>query len=206
VSRHLVDGRVTPEFGAEMARLYASRPSARPDSTTTRAYADLLGDLDIETVARAMRLAALTVPGTFLPGVPEIRQFAAPSLSDAPMLAWTLLQRAAEDVGAYVSLQVDDACAAFALVTVFGSWPEFCAQEDGAGMAARRHEFAAAYREAVRMPPESLPSTRLAGLCEQSGNYPQATLGGHVWRADVNLLRGDVRLVRDEPGEALEKL
>ena len=77
---------------------------------------------------------------------------------------------AAKDIGAYRSLEVEDACTAEALVRAIGSWGEFCRLTEGPALALARTSFLACYRNARRRLGPSLPSVRIAGLLEADGN------------------------------------
>ncbi len=151
-------------------------PNAQPREGTFRIYYAVLGDLSPEQV-RAAFLHAIKDSGTdFFPSAPKVRSYAVPSADDAGLLAWTALGQAAGTVGAYQSLDCDDAAVVVAVRAVFGSWPEFCSQAvdvpTGAWLA-KRGEFIAAYRDARRNAPTGQPS-RLDGLLESH-------LGEHVW-------------------------
>lgn len=141
---------VAPEFAGVMLYLGTAY---RQQLTAERIaiYADALGDLDIETLMRAAKIAVKECQ--FFPTPAELRKHAVGGLDDRALVAWSALGRAASRVGGYQSVEIDDPCAADALVLVFGSWPEFCQTEDGPELAMKRQEFMAAYRRAVREAP-----------------------------------------------------
>lgn len=159
-----------------------------------RFYAKLLADVPADRLRSAFGRAANTCRGGCFPSPGELRAFIGPAEGDAALLAWTALGRAAEGVGAYTSLEVEDGAAAEALLAVFGSWPAFCAEDEGPGLALKRQEFMAAYRQAARVQRQR---QRLAGICEAGGGYPG---GGDVKPLWVGQIAEDgrVTLVREQ--------
>lgn len=159
---------VTTEF-AEAMLVLAEATGARLTEHRIRTYFALLSDVGIEDFRKAAYRCARERDQKFLPAdldarlptVAEIRSYLVASESDAALVAWSGLQRAAADVGAYASLDVEDGAAAVALVQVFGGWPEFCQLTDIA-MATRKAEFLAVYRQLRRI---LHAPKRLAGLC-----------------------------------------
>lgn len=133
-----------------------------------RIYAQLLSDVPTSDLKLAFHRAANERPSGFFPSPGELRKYVNGTEEDDAILAWAGLRRAASVVGSYSSLEVSDGAAAAALEAVFGSWPEFCLEEEGPAMHARRQEFLAAYRAARRA---AAPPRRLAGLCEASPQY-----------------------------------
>jgi hypothetical protein len=122
----------------------------------------------------------------WFPTPSEIIQRIEASPEDRALIAWSALERAAESVGSYRSIELDDPAAADALVSVFGSWAAWCAAERGPEMHAKRQQFFAAYRDArrrfqqiaTRLGGESgaiAGTIRLAGLLEASGGYERRT-------------------------------
>lgn len=128
-------------------------------------YAEGLSDIPYEQLQRAARAALREC--RFFPKVAELRQFAVPATDDAALLAWAGFQRAASAVGSWSTLVVEDGYAGHAMRAVFGSWPAYC-ETDDIGVASRRQEFLAAYREARRIPGEGRP-TVMNGRTELSG-------------------------------------
>jgi hypothetical protein len=115
--------------------------------------------------------------GVYFPQAAEIRRSVFPSVDDAALLAWTGFNLAADAIGAYQSLDVEDGTAGAALVAVFGSWPEFCSQaRDDAGWGARRNEFLASYRSLRRT---NTTQGLLPGLCDHK-DASEAILG-RLW-------------------------
>lgn len=197
MSRYYVDGAADREF-AEMMVVLAEACGATLTETQVRVYAQLLSDVEPSDLRRAFR-AVVNEPSdrrNFLPGVPEIRKFLKATAEDAALLAWTALDHAAGAAGAWASVEVEDACAADALLSVFGSWPAFCEAEDGPQLAMKRQEFLAAYRQRRREGRTASAPVRLAGRCESSGG--QALQSGRTWTA---LITSDARVIarRDQP-------
>lgn len=177
---YVVDGAVTPEFAALMVALAEAYPSARLRESTVRMYAQQLADLSLDQVKAAM--AAAIRDSEFFPTVAFIRKQVLGSADDAALVAWSAFANAAISAGAYSSVEIEDGCAAEALVVVFGSWAEFCETPDGPQLALKRQEFLAAYRTARRSPQAP---RRLPGLCEATGRYPSGLLAPHVWTATI---------------------
>lgn len=192
---HISNGAVDPSFALLMVTLAAGYPSVRLREDTIRAYAAQLGDLSLDQVSAAM--SAAMRESEFFPTVAAIRKQAVGTADDAALVAWTALGNAASAAGAYGSVEVEDGAAAEALQAVFGSWPEFCACEDGPGLAIKRQEFLAAYRTARRR--TGLRFVRLPGLCEASGKYPTDADATRVWIAKV-AQDGTVTPARDRRG------
>lgn len=170
---HVVDGAVTPAFAKMMVQLASAYPTTgKLTEATIRTYAAALGDHTVEeiraAVGRSLRDGSLS---NFFPSLPELLGLLTPSSADAALLAWASLRRAAEDIGAYSSVEFEDAATAEAVQLVFGGWPAYCELEDGPALGARRSEFLAAYRDARRRLPPAAPPCRLAGLCEATGKY-----------------------------------
>lgn len=136
-------------------------------------YASALNDLSLAEVRNGFSQAVRECK--FWPTVAEIRAYVTPSADDAALVAWSGLQQAAREVGSYGSLDVEDGCAATALLTVFNSWPQFCQTEEGPELGAKKAEFLAAYRQAKRG--AQAPVTRLLGLCALDGGYG----GAETW-------------------------
>lgn len=186
MSRYYPDGAADPTFAQAMADL-ADALGTTVTEKRIRIYARLLSDVPPERLWPAfVRTARDRVYPTF-PTVGEIRRCVAPSEDDAGLLAWTRFDQAAREVGAWASLEVEDAAAAEALVTVFGSWPAYCDVDEGPALGMRRQEFLAAYRQARRQthnqPGAAFECRRvLHGLCESDGDAapPGATWMGYL--------------------------
>ena len=179
---------VSPAFAELMVKLASAYPSVRLTEIGIRVYARALDDLTLEQVRGACSRAVKEC--AFWPAVAELRKHIVASGEDAALLAWTALQQAAADAGAYASVELQDGASAEALVAVFGSWPQFCAEEEGPGLATKRQEFLAAYRQERRL--RKAPR-RLAGFCEATGQYPAD--GGAVWV--VRIAGSAVMVMRD---------
>lgn len=135
---------VSDEFMAVMTMLgVAFRVEASAHRISL--YADQLSDLSIEQLKVAASRAVQECK--FFPTVAELRRFVFGAVEDRALVAWAGLMQASSRVGAYRSVRVEDGAAAMALSVVFGSWPEFCAAEDGPSLAMARQEFLAAYRQ-----------------------------------------------------------
>lgn len=160
MGRYEAGGGITREFAELFARLSDAYPSATVTPQQSLIYARALGDLSIVQLRQACSAAVRECK--FFPSVAELRAFVVAPVEDAALAAWSGFQRAAESVGAYGSLEVEDQCAAVALVVVFGSWAEYCATET-IGVAAKKAEFLSAYRNARRSGNNGL---KLVGLCE----------------------------------------
>jgi hypothetical protein len=86
----------------------------------------------------------------FFPSSAELIRFLQASVEDRALMAWESLIRAAAEVGGYRSIGIEDGAAAAALEAIFGSWPEFCAHEQGPELLVKRQAFLARYRDALR--------------------------------------------------------
>jgi hypothetical protein len=200
---HVADGAVTATFAKFMVQLAAHYPTTgKLSEATIRTYALALDGHTVDEIRSAVgRALGDGTLSNFFPSLPERMRLLRPSTDDAALIAWALFRRAAEDVGSYASLEVEDAAAGEALRLVFGSWPAYCAQEEGPALGARRQEFLAAYREAKRrLPPAPLP-LRLQGLCESTGEYRggPATVVGRLTAAGAVLTLPDATPVRSLP-------
>lgn len=169
------DGDRDAAFANLMVMLGEAYPSIRLREGTVRVYDAALRDLPIGALRSAVSRAVQE--SQFFPTVALIRSLAVGTADDAALLAWSALERAAQKVGAWQSLVVEDHRAAQALLDTFGSWPAFCATVEGPALALKRQEFLAAFRQAGRTR-AMLPATRLAGQCEVSGRYVHA---GPCW-------------------------
>jgi len=159
---------VLPEFAAAMVRLASAYQNARLTDIGIRVYARALNDCSLAAVLSACGRAVQEC--RYFPTVAELRAFITPSTDDAALIAWSALGRAASRVGAYQSLVFEDHAAAYALMSVFGSWPAYCDLESGV-IGSRKAEFMAAYREGRRQVRHEGRGTRVMGLCEASGKY-----------------------------------
>jgi hypothetical protein len=195
---------VSEEFGAAMVAL-AEAYGAALSRERILIYGDALGDLTIDQVRHAMRRAVRECK--FFPSASELRAFAVGAPDDEALVQWTGLCQAAEAVGAYQDLHVDDRATAEALRAVFGSWGQFCEQcADGPALALRRQEFLAAYRQARRAQPlapraVNLGPERLAGLLG-GGQAPHGWSGHLLASGTVQRLEEAARL----PGTAPKQL
>lgn len=195
---------VDPAFVEQML-LLAEATGASLSETRLRAYALLLADLPIDDLRTAVYRCARQWEQKFQPADPEmrfpsvatLRAFAVVSESDAALVAWGKLQQAAEDIGAYASLEVEDEAVSAALHGAFGSWPAYCALAgNGPAMTSKRPEFLAAYRAAVLAPGYARGRVqRLPGLLEREGSYDASP---RVWIGRLTAA-GRVEHVRDQP-------
>jgi len=166
---HTVEGGVTAEFVDVLTRLASAFPTTgKLSELTFRTYAKGLAAYSVEEIrtacARALEDGTLR---NFFPSLPEMLGLLRPAADDQAMLAWAALRNAAAIVGAYASIEIEDEAAAVAVELVFGSWPDYCAQEDGPAMHGLRQEFMAVYREVNRR--RTGAARRLPGLCEATG-------------------------------------
>lgn len=172
------DGVVDEQFAVACGVL-AEALGARVSEEQIRIHANLLGDVPWEKMRVAFRAAASELERGFYPTPGQLRRFVEPNVDDAAVLAWASLERAAETVGAWASLEVSDPLAAEALRVAFGSWPQFCAFEDGPARSIKRQEFLAAYRDSARRPHPDHPVV-LIGLCPP---HPEAV--GVTWQGRI---------------------
>jgi len=186
------DGNVSEWFGRIILEA-AEACGAKLTEARIRIYAADLADLPAEQVIAAFRRVRREGSG-FFPSVAEIRRQLMPTPDDEALLAWTSMETAAMKIGAYQSIEFEDTVAAAALLQVFGSWPNWCAQEPGPELALKRQQFLAAYRDLRRQAQDStlvvVEPARLRGLLEGgAGRYerrPNIAIG-------VVSARGEVR-------------
>lgn len=176
-----VRGEVDPAFADLMRRAADAHPSQRLTADMIRAYAAALSRDGLTLDRVAALLNAATVEYGRFPSIGDLFRLLAPTGDDAALLAWTALGRAAEAVGAYATVTVEDGCAAEALERVFGSWSEFCETDDGPGLALRRQEFLAAFRDARRRGARG--PKMMVGLC---GPAPSGMVG-RIWSARITV-------------------
>lgn len=177
---HVIDGDVTPEFTRLLVQIAEGYPTTGHLSEgTIRIYAWALGDYTVDQVRDACLRLFRTGSGFFPSTVEILRQLGSTSNDDAGLLAWARFRQAAADIGAYASLEVEDAAAAEALTQVFGSWHAYCEEAEGPALAEKRKEFLAAYRVARAL--DGTPRVRrLFGLLESGGRYaptPRSIVG-----------------------------
>lgn len=162
---HIHDGAVNVDFAEVLHRLSAAYGGNRLTEDRVRIYAAALGDVSITEVRRACSRAIRECK--FMPSVADLRMYVSTPMDDAALIAWTALCQAVESAGPWVSIVVEDACAAGALASVFGGWPQFTSQaDDGPALTLRRAEFMAMYRTLRRLQRAKLAPARLIGLCE----------------------------------------
>lgn len=144
-----------------------------------RIYAAEFADRDPIDVVRAVRRARRE--SKFFPQISEIVQQLGPSGDDRALLTWNALERLAAAAGSYQQVDIDDPCAAAALVAVFGNWPAFCAMEKGPELMVKRQAYLAAHREARRTVPDRAQPTTLPGLLDASSGWSaRLTLSGEI--------------------------
>lgn len=181
------------KFSALMTGLceaYGYTPTARRVALYKHALADLSYEELRDACARVVR------ESKFFPTIADLRRHVEPVEDDAALIGWAGLQNAAEAVGSYSSIVLEDGAVGAAVIAVFGSWPQFCALSEAA-VAGRQKEFIAAYRQAKRTG-KGL-AMRLQGTCEISGGYQ---VSQHVW-AGLLSVSGEVSTVRDNKAQAL---
>jgi hypothetical protein len=161
VSRYLRDGAVDETLAKALGRL-AEALGTTITENRIRMYAKLLDDVPWPDLAVAIGRVASERPSGFFPSVGEIRRFLVASVDDAALMAWSSLDRAADVVGAYTPLRIDDGATAAALERTFGSWGAFCELSEGPEKAMKRQEFLAHYRNVRRC--GNLPGKLFDGL------------------------------------------
>lgn len=180
------DGHVAEWFGRIMLET-AEATNTKLTEAKIRVYAHDLQEFTPPQLVAAMRRCRREGKG-FFPAVAEVIREIEPSPDDRAMLAWTALEAAAAQIGAYQSIEIEDAAAAEALVAVFGSWASWCEMERGPDLLTKRQQFLAAYRDARRQMPTSPAPVRCAGLLEASGRYerkPALAVGRITARGEV---------------------
>ncbi len=170
---------VSPQFAKLIVTLASAFQNAKLSEAQVRIYSAALSDIPHDQLASACLRAVREC--TFFPTVAELRRFIAPSLDDAAQLAWSGLQTAAAEIGAYASLELEDPCAAEAVLMIWGSWPAYCVC-DGPAVGARKSEYLAAYRAARRGVWHEGASTTLPGLCTSLGTPASALPEAITWR------------------------
>lgn len=192
-------GGVEREFAIAIGALAeALLPQGQSISPTRIAlYASALEDLPIEAIKHAC-IRAIS-ESKFFPVPSELRSYVQPSVDDAASIAWTAFQRAAETVGAYQSLEVDDQAAVFAFRSVFATWESYCSLDERA-IGVRRQDFFASYREGKRIlksRPDH-PTMRIVGILEAGGDYPTGDRRALVWHGRIDA-SGNVSVTRETP-------
>lgn len=179
---------------AKMCEALAAGIGAKLTEDWVRGMAIAFSGVPIDEVRRAFRYAAQNLEQGYLPPPGKLMSFIRPSEDDRALIAWSAFAQAAESAGAYTSLDVEDSAAADALALVCGSWPQFCALEDGPELAMKRREFIAAYRQFAREQPRATYAwTRLQGLCGE----PPPEKAQLVWTARISV-SGRVEQVRGQ--------
>lgn len=184
-------GHASEWFG-RLALIAAEAAGVRVSEARIRVLAHDLAGYSRPQVERAFTMARREGSG-FFPTPAELIRYIEGTADDRGLLAWEAFVRAAAEVGSYRNVDVDDAAAAYALTSVFGSWPEFCAHETGPDLLVKRQSFLAAYRQARRAGASG--TTRLPGaLPGPAGDVGHVALDGSVeLRLDHLLSAGDVR-------------
>jgi len=170
-----------------MTDVAAGYPAAKITARGIKLYARAFGHVPLATMQKLFDRAVRE--RVHFPSIAELNGYLESSADDAALLAWSSLQRAAEQAGAWASVEVQDGSAARALLDVFGSWPSFCQMEDGPALALKRQEFLAAYRQARRNPRRG---GKLVGLCESNGSPGP---DGLTWTYRLNA-SGEVEAMR----------
>lgn len=180
-SPHIEHGGVTADFAQAMVALAACYPSFTLREDTVRMYASQLADISPPAAKDAMAAAARRC--RFFPTVAEVRAAHFGSEEDTALLAWATAERAVQEVagGAHGSVEFEDGAIAGAITQACGSWPEFCALDEGPSLGIKRQEFLAAYRRLRRV--GQTEPTRLWGRLEATGHL--GTTPGVVWLTHV---------------------
>lgn len=195
---------VSQPFAQLMVTLAAAFPSTKLSEAQIRVYFDALGDVPIATLGDVCRRAIKDC--TWFPSAAELRRYVAPGTDDAALIAWSALSKAAAIIGGYQSVDIDDPCAASALLLVFGGWPAFCAAEDGPALGQRRQEFLAAYRAARRHVHGAVAPTRLRGLLAGAGQPDRAWVGRITAGGEVHATREPSALPAADEREPINRL
>lgn len=136
-------------------------------------YFEALRDLELADVVRALNQAVKV--SRFFPKPAEVRSLAVGDTEDRVERAWMAFKSAMRIAGSYASLEIHDPALAESIISLFGSWPQACAEDLSPEMwSARRKEFGRIYR--VTLDRDLIGSRRLPGICEQrnaglSGNW-----------------------------------
>jgi hypothetical protein len=191
MSRHITNEDVHEDFAKILAGL-AEAFRTELTAAQIKVYAFGLGDMPID----AVRTAAWRhiKEGRFFPSVSELR--GETPIEDAALIAWNALERAAEKIGAYQDLEVEDPRLAIAVSHTFGSWPAFCELEDGPALAMKRKEFMAQYK-AARV--SDRKPVRLAGWCSLLGETAATGWCGRLLRSGAIESVADPRLLASAP-------
>ena len=185
------DGHVSEWFGAIMFEA-AEAAGIKISAQRVLIYARDLDDLAPSLVIAAVRRHRQE--SNFFPFIADIRRHVLGAVEDVALLAWSRFELAAQEIGGWASIDVEDGYAVEALLGTFGSWTHFC-EMDGSALGAKRAEFLAAYRLARRRG-GSVPAAllRLGGQLEQDGRYQR---GRAVWVGRIG--SAGVTMVRDVP-------
>ncbi len=120
-------------------------------------YADALAKFSPERLESAAR--DWMKRSKFFPAVSELLELLDPPIDHtvAAQLAWAAVERAVRQVGAYQSIEFEQACIAETVRQVFGSWSHACSYEfDSPGWAQRRQAFMAIFPFVVKQQPEPI--------------------------------------------------
>lgn len=191
-SRYYRDGAVTGDFNSLMTTL-AEALGAPITEAQIRAHAQMFGDVPLAELRLMFERAARDIQfGGKYPTPGTLRSFLRPPAEEAALIVWAGLCRAAELIGAWQNLYVDDPAAADSLLSVFGSWPAFCEIPEGPQLALKRQEFLAAYRTARRFGMQEMSEpVRLEGLLGPI----DAEVAEHCWVGRLSLF-GTVEKLR----------
>lgn len=175
---------------------YFDRPL---NETQSEIYLAGLEDLPIAAVVAALTQWVKT-GRPFMPKVSEIRELIVGTEADQAEHAWTQLRAAMRRAGAYASLVVSDAALAATSESLWGSWPQACADDLSPEMwASRRKEFGRLYRVA-RL--RGVTGQRhLPGLHEQQNRE-----AGHSFRWTPVWVLDDAGVRALSPTEAIARL
>lgn len=179
------------EWFAKLMFVAAEAVGVRLSEARIRIYAQDLAAYEKTSIERAFTKARRHGSG-FFPSSAELIRHIEPSMEDRALMAWDSLTRAAEDVGGYRALAVEDQAAANALLATFGSWPEFCAYERGPELLVKRQAFLARYREELRVSDGRGDPVVLRGaLPNATGEVGVLAIDGSVsLRSDRSLTEG----------------
>ena len=164
-----------PAFGQGMAVL-GEVFGAEVSALRVQGYYEALRDLEWPLVHEAMRQSAQALK--WFPKPAELRALVLGDDDLATERAWIAWKQAAQTVGSYRSLIVQDPALAETLHAVFGGWVGACTAELSPEMwASKRKEFERVYRVMVQ---RGLVGGRyLAGIVEaqQGAAWPSGEVG-----------------------------
>ena len=175
-------GAVSADYADLMVKLASAYPGTTLTELQIRVYARALFDVPVEQLRQVF--VGIVRRCRRFPTIAEIRDELDGPVEDAALLAWVAFCGAADKVGAYRSLKVEDGIAVEALERVIGGWPVFCELEEGPRLFTKRQEFIACYRDLQRQR-GSHGARVLLGLCAAPGESVVSTMGRLTSRREI---------------------